>query len=240
MFSALTILPDEVLLLSVPVASRLDKSQSDFLPAPLVKPTDIPLPAFSHIPPSTIQGCRRWPYSLDAQSFSPNGTPVLMDILIHVRSYLVRHDEVSLACTGKLYSLGPAFGPLWFSRPWSPNRRRRWGFGLPSRDRTIKTNDPLPHGFIHFIWTFLTPEERQITTRTCSQWFLYHRLRCFAMTAPIASLKQLRPPPPREPNSLTNGPRTPLCKCSTPVSFPLRRLYTLDGRQIYQSPSGLG
>ena len=159
------------------------------------KPPPILLPSFQHTPPPTIRGRNKWPSSLDYQTFPPTSTPSLIDVLIHVRPYLDIDNRAKMKCIATLYSLGPEYGPLWFSRPWSPNRRRRWGFGIPHKDRTVVVDKPLPHGFIHFAWAFLTPAERYTTTQTCSQWFLYHKLRCFAMSANIAILKHLRPPP---------------------------------------------
>ena len=102
---------------------------------------------------------------------------------------------MQLRCLSQDYILGPEYGPLWFYRPWSPHRRRRWGFGVPSTTRTVVNDVPPPHLCIHFIWVFLTPKERHTMTRTCSQWFLYHRLRITAVRIPIASLRQRRPPP---------------------------------------------
>jgi hypothetical protein len=52
-----------------------------------------------------------------------------MDILFHVRPFLTKIDQSHLTSTSRIYQLGPEYGPLWFSRPWSPNRQRRWGFG---------------------------------------------------------------------------------------------------------------
>jgi hypothetical protein len=169
MFSALTLLPDEVLLPSVPEASCSDASMVASHAPTTDAPPVLALPPFSHLPPQRIHGRHRWPLSLDAQSFPSHSTPILMDVLIHVRMFLTREDSARIACTGPAYSLGPDYGPLWFTRPWSPNRRRLWGFGIPNRDRTIKTDAPLPHGFIHFVWTFLTPAEHKISARTCSQ-----------------------------------------------------------------------
>ncbi len=189
MFSAFTIMPEPTLSsepfpepLSVPLTP-------DLVPEP------IRLPSFQHIPPSSVRGRSRWPYSLDNQTIQTDETPCLMDILIHLRSYLTTDDKARTACVAKLYALGPEYGPLWFTRPWSPNRRRRWGFGTPHKDRTVVADSPLPHGFIHFAWSWLTPQERQQATMACSQWFLYHKLRCYSMWAPIATLKHARPPP---------------------------------------------
>ena len=185
MFSALSILPD----LTIP---------PDILDAPiesLAQCRKSLLPPFSHTPPPSIRGRHRWPSSLESQSCPQSLWSTLDDVLIQVQPYLTLNDRAKMACTAKIHSLGPAYGPLWFSRPWSPNRRRQWGFGVPHQDRTVATDSPLPHTLIHFAWPFLSPHDRRTMTKTCSQWFLYHQLRCYAMFAPIATLKHVRPPP---------------------------------------------
>ena len=103
-----------------------DEASGDLLP------NEIQLPRFSHLPPASIIGCKQWPPSLEAQSFPTNTTPILNDVLIWVAPYLELEDNKKLKCTGKLFQRGPGFGPLWFTRPWSPHQRRRWGFGIPS------------------------------------------------------------------------------------------------------------
>jgi hypothetical protein len=194
MFCATTLLTDSFQQDQIPPAPSLF-NQRETEHTPDGPPPLVSLPPFSHVPPSTITGRRRWPNSLEAQTLQPTQQPVLMDILIYTRPFLESADTAKLACLARDYVLGPEFGPLWFSRPWSPHRRRRWGFGIPSKTRTVVADSPLPYGFIHFIWPFLTPTDRFTMTKTCSQWFLYQKLRCFAMRAPIAQLHQPRPPP---------------------------------------------
>ena len=97
-------------------------------------PNEMQLPRFSHLPPATILGCRRWPTSLEAQAFPLDEQPILNDVLIWVAPYLEIEDNQRLKCTGKLFQKGPGYGPLWFTRPWSPHQRRQWGFGIPSSD----------------------------------------------------------------------------------------------------------
>ena len=185
MFSVLSILPD----LTIP---------PDILDAPIESLAQCQkslLPPFSHTPPPSIRGRHRWPSSLESQSCPHASCSTLNDVLIQVQPYLTLNDREKMACTAKIHSLGPAYGPLWFSRPWSPNRRRRWGFGVPHQDRTVATDSPLPHTLIHFAWPFLSPHDRRTMTKTCSQWFLYHKPRCYAMFAPIAIIKHVYPPP---------------------------------------------
>jgi hypothetical protein len=69
------------------------------------------------------------------------------------------------------YRLGPQFGPLWFTtRPWSPHRRRRWGFGSISRDRSAVNDRPPPHLMLHLLWQFLSLPDRQVASHTCSHY----------------------------------------------------------------------
>jgi hypothetical protein len=91
--------------------------------------------------------------------------------------------------------MGPEFGPLWFTRPWSPHRRRRWGFGIPSKERTVTNDKPPVHLLFHFVWPFLTPMERSTMTKTSAPWYLYQKLRVRAVSAPISSLLKKRPAP---------------------------------------------
>ena len=86
-------------------------------------PTQINLPSFSHVPPVTVRGRDRWPASLEAQAFPSDTVPVLLDVLIWVNLFLEPNEQRCTTCLAKPYSLGPQFGPLWFTCPWSPNRR---------------------------------------------------------------------------------------------------------------------
>jgi hypothetical protein len=158
-------------------------------------PNEIQLPRFSHLPPATITGCDRWPASLEAQAFPPDATPTLYDVMIWTVPYLETDDIKRLKRVGKPYQHGPGFGPLWFTRPWSPNRRRRWGFGIPSSDRTVVNDKPPVHLAIHFVWTFLSPHDRVKMTKLSAPWFLYQKLRAKAISAPISQLLQSRPSP---------------------------------------------
>jgi hypothetical protein len=178
-----------------PILHMEDASQNELPVEPSVPTAPGTLPRFSHTPPSTVRGRARWPISLESQAIPMDQRPCLQDILIWVQPYLETWERQKLRCTAVEHSLGPDYGPLWFYRPWSPNRRRRWGFGIPSTTRTVVNDTPPPHIGIHFAWRYLTPSERYITTQTCSQWFLYHRLRVKAVSLPIANLRLKRPPP---------------------------------------------
>jgi hypothetical protein len=163
-------------------------------------PDDL-LPRFSHVPPSTRRSKDRWPLSPEMQAFPTKGTPQLSDVLIWVTPFLTILEQTRLKPVAKDYRYGPEFGPLWFYRPWSPYRRRRWGFGIPNKARTVENDKPPPHLCIHFIWTYLTPSERLTMAHTCSQWFLYSSLRKLAVRLPIATLLNKRPSP-RKPTTL--------------------------------------
>jgi hypothetical protein len=177
---------------------RLDPSSSDAMEivnVPINTPSPIILPSFSHIPAPHIRGLARWPHSLDAQSFPSSCLPDLSDILLWVHPFLEPNDRAATYCIAQKFILGPTFGPLWFTRPWSPNRRRRWGFGALSRDRTVVNDQPPKHLMLHFMWQFLSPSQRYACSRACPQWYLYHQLRWRALLLPIATLKHPRLPP---------------------------------------------
>ncbi len=163
------------------------------------------LPPFSHTPPATVVGRKRWPSSLEAQGFPLDQTPKLVVVYVWVTKYLEPEDVNSMKCIATDYQYGPGFGPLWFYRPWSPHRRRRWGFGIPSTNRTVVNDVPPPDLFIHFAWQFLTPRERYDISKLSSKWFLYQRLRHRAVKEPIrillhprvVTMKPTRLPPDR-------------------------------------------
>jgi hypothetical protein len=165
------------------------------LPVSIAPLETSPLPRFSHTPPSTVMGRARWPSSLENQAFPSEDIPTLRAVLIWVKPYLEPPDNANVCGVAREYRLGPEYGPLYFYRPWSPHRRRRWGFGTPNKERTVVNDVPPPHLCIHFIWQFLLPEERHAMTCACSQWFLYHKLRLLAIRLPIARLRLRRPPP---------------------------------------------
>ena len=161
-----------------------------------------PLPYFSHLPPSHIRGRNRWPLSLEAQGFPPNRVPALNDVLIWVSPYLEPSENSLLTTLATDYRHGPGYGPLWFYRPWSPHRRRRWGFGIPSINRTVVNDRPPPHLMIHFVWQYLDAADRYNMSRATKEWFLYQRLRAKAVRCPIRILLKTRPnqkPPKRLP-----------------------------------------
>jgi hypothetical protein len=48
---------------------------------------------------------------------------------------------------------------------------------------------------LHFIWTYLEPDERQRAVQAFSAWDKYHQLRLLAATTSLAPLRQKHPPP---------------------------------------------
>ena len=63
---------------------------------PISEPTlNHPLiPAFSHIPPPHIKGTHCWPLSLDSQAHPGTTPPILLNILIWVKPYLLPDDAI--------------------------------------------------------------------------------------------------------------------------------------------------
>ncbi len=94
-----------------------------------------------------------------------------------------------------VHQLGPEFGPLWFYRPWSPHRRRRWGFGTPTSGRSTCHEAPPPYTVIHYAWVYLDPNDRYEATHTCAEWALYHQLRLHAVTTSLRPLRVTRAAP---------------------------------------------
>ena len=165
----------------------------------MLTPADLPthglLPRFSHRPPSSIPSARRWPSSLDPQAFPPSSVPTLADVVVWATPYLLPVECAKLRQVGHVFRHGSEYGPLWFTKPWSPNRRRRWGFGIPSKERTVVSDTPPAHLFLHFAWQFLAPADQARVVPLCSQWFLYHQLRVRAIRRSVAILHHRRPPP---------------------------------------------
>ena len=52
---------------------------------------------------------------------------------------------------------------------------------------------PPPHLYIHFVWQYLTPDERFTMSRAAAPWFLYQKLRARAVKVPIRELLAIRP-----------------------------------------------
>jgi hypothetical protein len=134
---------------------------------------------------------KRWPLCLEAQAKPATDSVTLVDIWIWIHPFLDVVTQGILLCSlMNAHQLGPGFGPLWFYRPWSPHRRRRWGFGIPTSGRSTRHEMPSPYAAIHYTWVFLDPHDRYKATKVCEEWALYHQLRL--QQAVTTSLRQLR------------------------------------------------
>jgi hypothetical protein len=167
---------------------------------PKQPPPSPPLPlCFRHMPPCHLSLDKRWPKAYEAQALAIQST--LYDVWVWIVPFLSTSASQALASTATRFKLGVAFSPLWLYRPWSPHRRRRWGFGIPCLQR-IATHDTVSyHSMIDFIWPFLDHHDRQTTTQVAPAWSFYPRLRRLAATESIAPLL-LQQDPPGQPTGL--------------------------------------
>eukprot|EP00980_Cylindrotheca_fusiformis_P018620 scaffold6176_cov173-Cylindrotheca_fusiformis.AAC.4 len=94
-----------------------------------------------------------------------------------------------------LYSRWPVLrlwyrcGPFWLSRPWPPIRKRLWGFGRLSAQRSCAHDRPNFRMAPHFAWPFLTSSERFKLMVAHPFWFLYAALRRRAVLCSVAPLR---------------------------------------------------
>ena len=117
--------------------------------------------SFSHVPPPTLQGSRRWPGRVDCQS--PSSDPLLLDTWVHVQRFLAPQDRRHMLCLSSAFSFGVLCSPLWLTRPWQPHRRRRFGFGKVCRARSATTASPTLSHIYHHLWPFLSSSDRQMS-----------------------------------------------------------------------------
>jgi hypothetical protein len=115
----------------------------------------VSLPVFSHLPPQ--KGRLTWPGGPDFQWYRM--LPTLTDVWVYVDAsgYLEDGDIFNGKHSSngtKVFARGTKIGPLWLTRPWQPIRRRVWGFGTTSADRSCTHDAPNPVMLIHFVWTF--------------------------------------------------------------------------------------
>ena len=149
------------------------------------------LPSFSHKPPSSVKGSHRWPVSLESQAPQPS----FLQVLPWVQLFLTAKEKCQLSVLSTEFCHGWQFGPLGFFRPWSTNRRRRWGFGIPSSTRRIIPDAPPKYLMIHFVWQFLTPTDRVACSCASVLWSCHATLRAKAILTSVSVLRQARPPP---------------------------------------------
>ena len=145
-----------------------------------------------HIPPASCSV--RWPGGRHLVPHPP--VLCLSDVWPLLIPFLDPSARQSLHFLSQAFALGPRFTGLWLSRPWSPYRRRRWGFGREvDLQRTIVTRAPSCYILLHHIWSFLTPHERSLMSRTHVLWDLYASMRLRAFTSSVALLRRVRPSP---------------------------------------------
>eukprot|EP00980_Cylindrotheca_fusiformis_P016732 scaffold5035_cov87-Cylindrotheca_fusiformis.AAC.1 len=117
-----------------------------------------------------------------------------VDVWVHVADsgFLSNDDLDGLYQKYSFLASWVKFGPLWISPPWPPIRRRLWGFGRISPDRSCAHDRPGHLFVIHFVWPYLSPDERERATKAYVHWELYAILRRRAVLLPLSSLHTLR------------------------------------------------
>jgi hypothetical protein len=85
---------------------------------------------------------QRWPAGNEHQAKPDASVATLYDILIWVQPFLDPLSLSQLAATDSAHRLGSTFSNLWLYQPWAPFRRRRWGFGIPSSNRSATHDQP--------------------------------------------------------------------------------------------------
>jgi hypothetical protein len=108
------------------------------------------------------------------------------------RGYLSGEDISNLMVLNPVFA-APYLLDLPISRPWSPVRKRIWGFGKVHKYRHCGHDRVNPRSMIHFVWSFLTPQDRFIVIRTFPQWKKYAELRLFAASQSISHLRAPKP-----------------------------------------------
>ena len=89
-------------------------------------------------------------------------------------------------------SSGTLYANNYFTRPWEPHRRRKWGFGIPDSYHSATYDQPNPKSLIHFVWLFLLPLERKYVVQTCPEWLFYAHLRRDSVRTSVAPLRAPR------------------------------------------------
>jgi hypothetical protein len=153
---------------------------------------------FSHVPPASVIGSRRWPGIRDSQSYSASSSSpalTLVDVWALVQSFLDSSDRQCLSRVASAFSLGVICSPLWLTRPWQPHRRRRYGFGSVSLERSATTDKPTIIHVFHHLWPFLSPCDRHQMQRSSLFLLRYSYQRVHATVTSVAVLRAPRPPP---------------------------------------------
>jgi hypothetical protein len=169
-----------------------------------------PVFSFSHVPPPSLHGYDRWPGTQDSQSQSSNANlaPNLFDIWVHVQHFLPPSDHLRMFCIDSAFSLGIICSPLWLTRPWQPHRRRRYGFGSISINRSATTDKPTLLHVFQQLWPFLAPADRHKMQLLHPSILRYAFQRIHATRNSLSVLRAHRLPPTK-PQSI-NQPWTRL------------------------------
>ena len=152
---------------------------------------------FSHTPSATpaskSTADHRWPGALQHQG--PPSSVTLHDIAAWLLPYLDQSSTATLAILNQTFSLGPTAYPIYLYRPWSPLRRRRWGFGIPSSSRSATSDLPTVEMGLHLAWTYILPVDRCNVIIAYPVMAEYVQLRLYAAVTSVSVLRSLRPPP---------------------------------------------
>ena len=106
----------------------------------------------------------------------------LIDVWPLLLPYLTAGDKVVVSALASSFSFGVLCSPLWLTRPWQPHRRRRWGFGTVSAQRSATTPSPTVYHIFHHIWPFLGAAERFQSQRLSPLMLRYSFQRFHAAT----------------------------------------------------------
>eukprot|EP00980_Cylindrotheca_fusiformis_P016881 scaffold5112_cov92-Cylindrotheca_fusiformis.AAC.1 len=169
--------------------STLNPSQrlSDDPSYPFFLRDQVSLPHFVRAPPPHVPP---WPGSGDFQ-WQRSASPSFEDIWV----FIAASGFLSPELRSWLFSWRPVLriwyrcGPFRISRPWQPFRKRLWGFGRMSAQRSCAHDKPNFRMAPHFAWPFLTSFERVTLLRAHPFWFLYAALRKRAVLRSLAPLR---------------------------------------------------
>jgi hypothetical protein len=150
------------------------------------------VPQFYHGPPPSICGTKRWPASPDHQSWASTSPLSLLNVYVLIAPFLDHRSQQSCCCTSTLLRFGEVCTPLWYYRPWSPYRRRLWGFGTPATGRSTNHDKPAWIGTLSHIWTYLDPLSNACS-QVCQSWKSYIDLRIVACRTSVVLLRHAFP-----------------------------------------------
>ena len=123
--------------------------------------------------------------------------PTLMTVvhLVQATGFFTDDDYTMMETTHYALIKDSLVLPFPISRPWSPFRKRQWGFGKRHKDRSSTHDKVNPISMIHHAWKFLAVDDRKEVVLTCPQWKKYVELRRFASVTSLVSLREERPMP---------------------------------------------